>query len=98
MEVSWFLCAVTAASYSALSELGGLGALVKGSARGLGAVVRGSAGGFGAGTVAMVGDWLERRGNGYMGWLWVDGCEDEGMRSECSTPQHDTRKTIRSTL
>ena len=56
MEMSWCLWAATAASYSALSELGTLGA-----------AVGESAGGLGAGAVAMVGDWLERCGHGHMG-------------------------------
>ena len=56
MEVSWCLWAATAASYSALNELGTLGA-----------AVGESAGGLGAGAVAMVGEGLERRGHGHSG-------------------------------
>ena len=56
MEMSWCLWAATAASYSALSGLGTLGA-----------PVGESAGGLGAGAVAMVGDWLERCGRGHTG-------------------------------
>ena len=56
MEVSWCLCAATAASYSALSELEGLEAMFGEPALG-----------SGAGTVVMVGDWLDRCGGGHMG-------------------------------
>ena len=79
MRVICCLWALTAASYSAWSELEGLGFKAGDCALGS----------WGE-TVAIIGDWLERCERGRMGRVWVDGSEDE--RTKVSVQHHRTSR------